>query len=409
MKILSNRFTVIVGPAALMLLTLCVFQLSALTALATTTVATVALEDQSLAAPLGRTQLWFVREQTPTKGDPDRPVIVGQIPNNNADKAKANATHPNLIIKEFLFPPADEKTLRVHVANTGNARAGAGRLVLSVREIKGEAVRTKTHVKVFSSLGAGASVWLVIDARSILPDNVSLESTTFKLNVYATEIVAVSDAPEVRHAQLEFTAATPTSAARRLIEGYAVEFYAGGRLESGKKEPVDKLKAKGAEPDLAIDSAATQSSDSFYGTGVYKSTDAGSKDQRAEREPDSRETTSRLGARVRRPDLRIRQFLFPPTNDKALRVHVVNTGQAASTPCRLVLTVRKINGVAVGRKTHVNVPALAAGADDWLHIDVKSILPNNVSLQSTTFKLNVDATAIVAESDEGNNEVWHNQ
>lgn len=108
-----------------------------------------------------------------------------------------------------------------------------------------------------------------------------------------------------------------------------------------------------------------------------------------------------------KPDLSIRQFLFPPANDKALRVHVVNTGKAPSGACRLVLTVRKINGVAVGRRTHVNVPILAAGADDWLHIDAKSILPNNVSLQSTTFKLNVDETKIIAESDESNNEVWH--
>jgi hypothetical protein len=111
--------------------------------------------------------------------------------------------------------------------------------------------------------------------------------------------------------------------------------------------------------------------------------------------------------KVVKPDLSIKQFLFPPTNDKALRVHVVNTGQELSKACRLVLTVRAINGVAVGRRTHVNVPILAAGADDWLHIDAKSILPNNVSLQSTTFKLNVDATKIVAESNESNNEVWH--
>ncbi|HEX5702536.1 MAG TPA: CARDB domain-containing protein [Pyrinomonadaceae bacterium] len=109
------------------------------------------------------------------------------------------------------------------------------------------------------------------------------------------------------------------------------------------------------------------------------------------------------------PDLSIRQFLFPPTNDKALRVRVVNTGQGASAACRLVLTVRKINGVAAGRTTYVNVPALAPGAADWLHIDARSILPNNVSLQSTTFRLNVDATEIVAESNESNNEVWHNQ
>ena len=114
-------------------------------------------------------------------------------------------------------------------------------------------------------------------------------------------------------------------------------------------------------------------------------------------------------AKLAQPDLSISQFLFPPTNDKALRVHVVNTGKSPSASCRLVITVRKINAVAVGRTTHVNVPALAPGADDWLHIDVKSILPNNVSLQSTTFRLNIDATGIVTESNEGNNEAWHNQ
>jgi hypothetical protein len=107
-------------------------------------------------------------------------------------------------------------------------------------------------------------------------------------------------------------------------------------------------------------------------------------------------------------DLSIKQFLFPPTNDKALRVHVVNTGNAAAGACRLLLTVRKIGGTAVGRKTHVNVPALRPGKDVWLVINAKSILPNNISLESTTFKLNVDGTEIVTESDEGNNEVWHN-
>jgi hypothetical protein len=111
--------------------------------------------------------------------------------------------------------------------------------------------------------------------------------------------------------------------------------------------------------------------------------------------------------KTRLPDLLIRQFLFPPTNDTALRVHVVNRGETGSAACRLVLTVRKINGTAVGRQTHVNVSALAAGADEWLFIDAKNILPNNIALASTTFKLNVDATEIVSEADESNNEVWH--
>lgn len=125
-------------------------------------------------------------------------------------------------------------------------------------------------------------------------------------------------------------------------------------------------------------------------------------------QPDS-DAPSDKKAALAQSDLSIRQFLFPPTNDKALRVRVVNTGQGPSAACRLVLTVRKINGVSVGRTIQVNVPALAAGAADWLHIDAKSILPNNISLQSTTFRLNVDATEIVAESNESNNEIWHNQ
>lgn len=128
----------------------------------------------------------------------------------------------------------------------------------------------------------------------------------------------------------------------------------------------------------------------------------------ATQQPGSGATTDKKAA-LAQPDLSIRQFLFPPTNDKALRVRVVNTGQGPSAACRLVLTVRKINGVAVGRTTHVNVPALAAGASDWLLIDAKSILPNNVSLQSTTFRLNVDATELIAESNEANNEVWHSK
>jgi CARDB len=108
------------------------------------------------------------------------------------------------------------------------------------------------------------------------------------------------------------------------------------------------------------------------------------------------------------PDLRIKQYLFSPANDKVMKVHVVNMGNAASGLCILRLTVRKINGVAVGRVKEIKLPPLRPGADKWLIVDAKSILPNNISLESTTFKLNADATEIVAESDETNNELWHN-
>ncbi|MCM3872268.1 MAG: hypothetical protein ND895_16425 [Pyrinomonadaceae bacterium] len=108
------------------------------------------------------------------------------------------------------------------------------------------------------------------------------------------------------------------------------------------------------------------------------------------------------------PDLRIKEFLFSPANDKVMKVHVANMGNAASGLCLLRLTVRKINGVAVGRVKEVKLLPLAAGQDKWIVVDAKSILPNNISLESTTFKLNADATSVVVESDESNNEVWHN-
>ena len=108
------------------------------------------------------------------------------------------------------------------------------------------------------------------------------------------------------------------------------------------------------------------------------------------------------------PDLKVRQFLFVPSDDKRVRVQIVNYGKKFSGACRLELTVRKINGVAVGRTTIATIPAIAPGQGDWLNIDASSILPKNVSLKDTTFKLIADSTKIVAESNETNNEVWHN-
>jgi hypothetical protein len=109
---------------------------------------------------------------------------------------------------------------------------------------------------------------------------------------------------------------------------------------------------------------------------------------------------------VAAPDLSISQFSFVGT--KSIRVHVVNAGGTASPPCILRLTLRKINGVPAGRVTEIKLPPLAPGKDKWLVLNANSILPNNVALATTTFKLNADATSIVPESDESNNEVWHN-
>lgn len=108
------------------------------------------------------------------------------------------------------------------------------------------------------------------------------------------------------------------------------------------------------------------------------------------------------------PDLKVRQFLFVPSDDKRVRVQISNGGKKVSNACRLELTVRKINGAAVGRTLHVTIPAIQPGQGDWINVDASSILPKNVSLKDTTFKLIADSTKLVAESNENNNEVWHN-
>lgn len=107
-------------------------------------------------------------------------------------------------------------------------------------------------------------------------------------------------------------------------------------------------------------------------------------------------------------DLNVRQFLFPPSTDKALRVQVVNYGSATAPANVLRLTVRKINGTPVGRETEIHVPPIAPGKADWVLIYVDEILPKNVALKDTTFKLNIDATKLIQESNESNNEIWHN-
>lgn len=108
------------------------------------------------------------------------------------------------------------------------------------------------------------------------------------------------------------------------------------------------------------------------------------------------------------PDLTIKQYEFVSTNNKSLRVQVANYGKAASRPCRLELSVRKINGVAATRTAFETVPAIGAGKVEWVTLSATGILQAAISLKDTTFRLRVDETDTVAESNEGNNETWHN-
>jgi hypothetical protein len=96
-------------------------------------------------------------------------------------------------------------------------------------------------------------------------------------------------------------------------------------------------------------------------------------------------------------------------SDKLVLVQIVNAGSSASIACRLLLTIRKINGINANRQKMATVPALASRKDAWVMIDARSILPANVQLEATSFKLTVDATNLLEESNESNNEALHNQ
>lgn len=108
------------------------------------------------------------------------------------------------------------------------------------------------------------------------------------------------------------------------------------------------------------------------------------------------------------PDLKIAQYEFVSTNDKSLRVQVANDGKAASKPCRLELAIRKINGSAVTRMAFETIPVIEPGKEEWITLSASGILPAAISLKDTTFRLIADETRIVAESNEDNNETWHN-
>ena len=108
------------------------------------------------------------------------------------------------------------------------------------------------------------------------------------------------------------------------------------------------------------------------------------------------------------PDLIIKQYEFVSTNDKSLRVQVANQGKAASRPCRLEMSVRKINGFASTRTAFETIPAIEPGKEEWVTLTASGILQAATSLKDTTFRLTVDETNIVAESNEDNNETWHN-
>lgn len=135
--------------------------------------------------------------------------------------------------------------------------------------------------------------------------------------------------------------------------------------------------------------------------------------QAAKRKPQSQSAESVFRARKpkkplrrRGPDLVIRKYVI--VGPKNVRVMVANVGNAAAGASKLRLTVRRINGVPVGRMTHAKTPPIPAKKFKWVSMSAKSILPLAVALKSTTFRLDADVSNAVAETNEKNNRKWHN-
>lgn len=108
------------------------------------------------------------------------------------------------------------------------------------------------------------------------------------------------------------------------------------------------------------------------------------------------------------PDLIVRGNEFEFIGNKMVNVYVSNNGDAPSKRCLLELTVRKIGNASVGRVTKAIIPALQPGKYTNIKVDATSILPANVNLKDTTFKVVADSNNSNAESNEDNNEKWHN-
>lgn len=216
--------------------------------------------------------------------------------------------------------------MRVYVQNVGNKPAVANRLLLRIRKINGNSVNRKKAITV-PPIGNGEGVWLSMNAKNILPNDVALKSTIFGLMVDSTKIVKESNEKNNR------------------------------RYYKAKKKTVS------APGDFTIKKASA--------------------------------------------DLRIRQIKFVGTSKKVMAVQVYNAGSANAQATNFVLAIGKINGIKVNRRKSFNMPKLAKGKFVWVKINAKSLLPNSVSLKSTTFRLTVDIPDIVNESNESNNNYYH--
>jgi hypothetical protein len=107
------------------------------------------------------------------------------------------------------------------------------------------------------------------------------------------------------------------------------------------------------------------------------------------------------------PDLKIKDFQFLEQASKSVRVQIVNQGNAIAKPSELKLTVTQIKGVKVNRVLQLKLPTFKPYQSASFLVNASSILPSNVDLKDTTFRLKADANLVVTESDETDNVAVH--
>lgn len=97
------------------------------------------------------------------------------------------------------------------------------------------------------------------------------------------------------------------------------------------------------------------------------------------------------------PDLTVRDIKI--VKGKSIRVVIRNLGTKASTPC--VLSIKVFNGILsdVLYSTRMNVPAILPHSKKTLFFNTRGR-----PLEGNSIKAVVDATNVVTESDEDNNE-----
>lgn len=110
----------------------------------------------------------------------------------------------------------------------------------------------------------------------------------------------------------------------------------------------------------------------------------------------------------RRADLKVRQYRFSRMGTKRIKIQVANLGRRAARPTVLRLTVRRIDGIPVGRMIRIKVPVIKGQQTQWVRLNTAKILPKTVALKDTTFRIDVDSTNFVKEANETNNTTWHN-